>query len=530
MGANTTNNEAHSTTLHASPRSKPRIVLTVSQLMWLERCTRRLWLDVHGDPEAPVAETPAAQFHAANGQRHEHTTIEATHGPAEQLIVHNWLEHVQKTSDLMRQGASEIRQAGLDIEIVPGVRLCGQVDALVRVEQPSALGAWSYEPIEIKHHRDVIPSDRLQLDLYRGMLGLLQGIFPAGELWLGATDDATPAYRLRVAHPVDTPASRWQQLVDLLAAAEPPSIWFARHCSYCPWRDACTQTALADGDLAILPHLHPKTAIELRENGITSVHQIAAMHPRNLQHYTYVGKQGSRLHAAATAISQGKPVPLPRDQRSSKASLNWSAVTASNASGTTIFLDLETNGYEPWGFGFATSAEDLRIVLVAPPTLQHSWQIINGIPVDFVATPLAGWQRVMEATHQARGPVIHWTQHEPKCLQYSGDRNIQQALTSRLLDAYALMSQLLVLPIPRLATEPAAGIKAISRYLGIEREQGLDDWSTAESEYLRWYHTRRFHTESATSRRLTPVVSYLRADVLGLARIWSWLHEQLQEV
>lgn len=528
MGADTTNNEAYSTTMHVSPRSKPRIVLTVSRLIWLERCTRRLWLDVHGDPAARVDETPAAQLQAANGQRHEHMTIEATHGPAEQVIVQNWPERVQKTLDLMRQGVSGIRQASLDVEIMPGVRLCGQIDALVRVEARSSLGIWSYEPIEIKHHREAAPSDYLQLDLYRGMLGLLQGAAPAGELWLGATDESKPACCLRITNPVDTSESRWQQLVDLVAAAEPPPIWFIKHCSYCPWRDACAQTALANGDLTILPNLHPTTATELRGDDITSVHQVAAMHPRNLQQYRYVGKHGPRLHAAAIALSHGRPVPLSHNG-GSKAALTWPVALTSRMSNRPIFLDLETHGYEPWGFGFATSAEDLRIVLVAPLGMQCSQQIINGIPVDFVSTALAGWQHVTAATRQAHGPVIHWSQHEPKCLERSANQDVRQELADRLFDAYAFMNKVVVLPIPRLPTEPAAGIKAISRYLGIDREEGQDDWSTTESTYLRWYHNVRLNKQLSAINMLAPVVAYLRADVLGLAQIWQWLSTQLPQ-
>lgn len=523
MGADTTNNEAYSTTMHVSPRSKPRIVLTVSRLMWLERCTRRLWLDVHGDPAARVDETPAAQLQAANGQRHEHMTIEATHGPAEQVIVQNWPERVQKTLDLMRQGVSGIRQASLDVEIMPGVRLCGQVDALVRVEARSSLGIWSYEPIEIKHHREAAPSDYLQLDLYRGMLGLLQGAAPAGELWLGTTDDAKPARYLRITNPVDTSESRWQQFVDLLAAAAPPPIWFVKHCSYCPWQYDCEQTAVAQGDLAILPNLHPTTARELRADDIISVQQIAAMHPRNLQLYSNVGKHGPRLHAAATALTLRKLVRLPHNQPSQAIEVGPIACQMP------IFLDIETHGYDPWGFGLATSDNDLRIVLVASDCEPHDRQsfMVAGVRVDLVPTAQAGWQEVTEVARQVSGPLIHWSQHEPKCLERTADPLIRQELADRLLDAHKVMSEAMVLPIPRLASGPAAGVKAISRYLGIDREDVPDDWSIAEAAYLHWCQSFRQGARFSDATLLVPVVRYLRADVLGLARIWLWFNEQL---
>lgn len=524
MGADTTNNEAYSTTMQASPQSKPRIVLTVTRLTWLERCTRRLWLDVHGDPGARVDETPAAQLRAADGQHHEHTTIEATHGPAKQFIVHNWPERVQKTLDLMHQGVSGIRQAGLEVEIMPGVRLCGQVDALVRVEAPSSLGTWSYEPVEIKQHEEPTRWDRLQLDLYRAILGRLLGAIPAGELWLGTTDTATPARRVRVGAAVDMPESLWQQLVNLLSAAEPPPIWFDRkHCSYCPWQYDCEQTAVAQGDLAILPNLHPTTARELREDDIISVQQIAAMHPRNLQLYSNVGQHGPRLHAAATALSLRKLVRLPHNQPSQAIDVGPMAYQ------TPIFLDIETHGYDPWGFGLATSDKDLRIVLVASDCERRDRQsfMVDGVRVDLVPTAQAGWQEVTEAARQASGPLIHWSKHEPKCLERTADPLIRQELAGRLLDAHKVMSESMVLPIPRLASGPAAGVKAISRYLGIDREDVPDDWSLAEAAYLYWYQSFRQGAGLPDTTLLVPVVRYLRADVLGLSRIWLWFNEQL---
>lgn len=84
---------------------------------------------------------------------------------------------------------------------------------------------------------------------------------------------------------------------------------------------------------------------------------------------------------------------------------------------------------------------DLRIVLVAPLGMQCSQQIINGIPVDFVSTALAGWQHVTAATRQAHGPVIHWSQHEPKCLERSANQDVRQELADRLFDAYAFMNK-----------------------------------------------------------------------------------------
>ena len=73
----------------------------------------------------------------------------------------------------MRAGVDVVYQAAL---IGDGWR--GLADFLIRVETPSALGAWSYEALDTKLARHAKPAYILQLCFYSERLAALQGVAP----------------------------------------------------------------------------------------------------------------------------------------------------------------------------------------------------------------------------------------------------------------------------------------------------------------------------------------------------------------
>src|SRR5690606_31609563 len=73
----------------------------------------------------------------------------------------------------MRSGADVIVQAG-----VQEGRYRGRMDLLLRVEQASDLGAWSYEVADTKLAQQTRAGTVLQLCLYTDVLARLQGALP----------------------------------------------------------------------------------------------------------------------------------------------------------------------------------------------------------------------------------------------------------------------------------------------------------------------------------------------------------------
>ena len=78
-----------------------------------------------------------------------------------------------QTLEAMRSGAPAIAQATL-----ASGRWFGRADLLLRVEVPSQLGAWSYEPLDTKLARETRAGAILQLCLYAELLEDTQGVLP----------------------------------------------------------------------------------------------------------------------------------------------------------------------------------------------------------------------------------------------------------------------------------------------------------------------------------------------------------------
>ena len=80
---------------------------------------------------------------------------------------------VSETLDAMKSGVPVIVQGALSSD-----GWVGRADILRRVEKPSALGAWSYEPVDTKLARETRAGSVLQLCLYSDLLSGMQGRAP----------------------------------------------------------------------------------------------------------------------------------------------------------------------------------------------------------------------------------------------------------------------------------------------------------------------------------------------------------------
>src|SRR5215471_9394600 len=85
----------------------------------------------------------------------------------------SWPRAVHRTIDAMRKGAAIIYQAALQ-----DGEWGGRADFLIRVDKPSALGFWSYQPVETKLARSTKAPALIQLCLYSELLRNIQGVEP----------------------------------------------------------------------------------------------------------------------------------------------------------------------------------------------------------------------------------------------------------------------------------------------------------------------------------------------------------------
>lgn len=482
----------------------PPRTIDAADLAWLVRCERRVWLDQHGAPVTTALPTADARARLALRAAHTRHILDALEG-ATRLVAHDWPDARTQTTRAMQRGDRLIIGAALEAPL-DDYLLHGLPDILVRIEAPSAFGAWSYQPVAVALHSRATRWDRLLLNAWRWLVGTVQGVDPAGELWLGAAA-TRPAHISRQVVPLDTFVAQVKRAA-MIGVGDAPPIWFdSDHCPFCPWRLACDAAARESGDVALLPGLSRRQGVALRRRGIRQMAQVPALDAAILASLPdSLPDAGTLLKLQAQALLAGRPVvvggsamPLPR---------------------AGMFLDIETDPLTrtPWAFGLASASGNTSIIVVGS-ALDDQAMHVAGTPLLLVRNVHEGWNLVLRAARAVGGVMAHWGEAERLLLQQSAGRRVQQELAPLLLDAQRELSIRVALPVPRMSDQRGGGLKAIARWLGWSWPAGADHWTLAWGAYQHWTAQR---SRRAALEMLTPAVVYLRADVEALAAVWRW--------
>jgi hypothetical protein len=273
-----------------------RLRLSPSDLSSFLGCRHRTGLDlavVAGALEKPAQDDVRVQALRDRGAAHERAYVDSLRARGIDLVV---IDHEQPLSGrltatlgAMRAGAEAIVQAALQYD-----DWMGYADILHRVETPSALGAWSYEPYDTKLSRETSGGTILQLATYVELLEHLQGVRP--ERFHVVAPAASVANRADVA---ESPAGfaitsyRWadfaayvrlvrQQLAETLGLAQDVIVdtYYpepVEQCEVCRWWLRCNARRRQDdhpGFIAGASRLHRQ---ELTRQGIATLAAAAAM-------------------------------------------------------------------------------------------------------------------------------------------------------------------------------------------------------------------------------------------------------------
>ncbi len=142
----------------------------------------------------PQRENPRLDLLIQEGEIHERNYLEHLRSTLGEIVAIRSFarEALEETLVAMRSGAPAIAQACL----VDGPWR-GRPDFLIKVDEPSQLGAWSYEVADAKLSFSTKVSAVLQLSVYSGILGALQGRVPR---WMYVVKPGQPfeVDRLRV--------------------------------------------------------------------------------------------------------------------------------------------------------------------------------------------------------------------------------------------------------------------------------------------------------------------------------------------
>ncbi|HET7476030.1 MAG TPA: TM0106 family RecB-like putative nuclease [Dermatophilaceae bacterium] len=179
-----------------------------------------------------------------------------------------------ETLAAMRRGVQVVYQATL----YDG-QWGGQADFLLRRERPSALGGWSYDIADTKLARRLKVPALLQMATYAERLAQVQGA-PVQVLTVVTGDGREHGWRLEdVASYARRARSRLMAAVEQATPTESAPV---RQCGQCRWEQLCRTGWERADDLSLVAGMPARHRLTLREQGITTVAQLAAANPDEL--------------------------------------------------------------------------------------------------------------------------------------------------------------------------------------------------------------------------------------------------------
>ncbi|MFC4595089.1 TM0106 family RecB-like putative nuclease [Sphingobium tyrosinilyticum] len=254
--------------------------LSASDLMRFKVCQHATTLDLRrieiGDI-TPTQDSEEAALLQKQGDAHELGFLQSLKDSGRKIveIPKDGLpleESVRLTLEAMAAGPDIIFQgAFLDGD------WGGYSDFLERVEQPSALGGWSYEVIDTKLKRTPDPKHILQLVLYSDLVAKIQGRTPdLAHLQLG--DGSRFSVRLsQVASYARHARSRFENFLVERPSTRPEPV---SGCSLCPWSFHCESEWDAADSLALLAGISRNQRAKLEAAGISTIAQLGSLDHR----------------------------------------------------------------------------------------------------------------------------------------------------------------------------------------------------------------------------------------------------------
>jgi predicted RecB family nuclease len=154
----------------------------------------------------------------------------------------------------------------------------GRADVLLKTNQKSSLGNWSYEAVDTKLSRETKGGTILQLCLYSEFLNEIQGVLPKQfhviVPWSGFEPQTFRVAEFLSYH-------RFVKHLFLEAIAPPQSIETYPnpdpHCDVCRWSQQCDQKRRRDDHVSLVAGLSKRHIQELNGHAINSLESLATM-------------------------------------------------------------------------------------------------------------------------------------------------------------------------------------------------------------------------------------------------------------
>jgi uncharacterized protein len=459
-----------------------------------------------GTRKKPWAPDEYGKLLSQKGEAHERdflARLRAERGDVRDVMPPDpwdFVEGARRTLEAMRAGVDVIYQA----TFVEG-DWRGRADFLERVDRPTMLGNWGYEPVEAKLARSEKPTYVLQLCFYAEGIAAVQGVAPErmhvllgqGERRTLRHDDFAAYYR-RV-------RQGFERVTQDGHATEPYPV---EHCRLCDFRQVCNERWEAEDHLTLVANIRRAHVEALHAAGVTTLKSLAA------------------LPAARAIADVGDPaLTTLRDQaelqrvRRETGRLDWHTIPGDKDRGFAL-LPAPSPGdviFDIEGDPFWEPARGLHFLfgLLDADGYRPIWAHDR-------AGERAAFEAVIDDFHArlARWPdmhVYHYGGYEPSALkQLMGAYATREAAMDQLLRRKVFVDLYTVVRQGLRAGVASYSLKDTEALAGFHRAAGVTSGTVAVLEYEHWM-------ESREPARLEAIAAYNREDCEATRALRDWL-------
>jgi len=440
------------------------------------------------------------------------------------------VDAARETEEAMRRGEPVIYQATF---LVEGWR--GHVDFLVRIESPSALGAWSYEPHDTKLARRAKAGALMQLCVYADQIARVQGRIPENlHLILGGATRRRESFRL--AHlAAYFRRSRAELLESVRAEAEPaypPRAGYpepVEHCEICDWWKGCDDRLRKDDHLSLVAGISRRQRRSLGERNIATVGELARLPlpiVPSLGRTSAVAAERIREQARLQVAGrmEGRTlfelIPLVEVER------GLAALPAPSPGD--LFFDIEGDPFAlEEGLEYLFGIIEPGVVDDGQPKFHALWAF------DRVGERLA-FEQVMDLIVARRAiypdmHVYHFAAYEPATLKRLMSRYAtREDEMDGLLRAGAFVDLFRVVRQGIRASVESYSIKKLEPLYGFQRSVDLRDANSCLRQFEEWLELSG--SAKQNGHLLDTIKLYNRDDCLSTWRLRDWLEARRPEL
>ena len=419
----------------------------------------------------------------------------------------------------MREGVDVVYQATLEDDV-----WSGRVDFLRRIDVPSDLGAWSYEPFDTKLARETKAGTILQLCVYAYLLERVQGVRPVSmHVVTPATDFEPTSYR------VDDYGAYFRLLergIDEFVA-KPGETYpeMVSHCDYCAWWSVCEKRRRGEDHLCYVAGISAAQIKSLRALGVQRLAELAVLDP------VPAPPRGSRealerVRDQARLQALGREREAPVHELKGPVDAEHGLAMLPEPTHDDIFLDFEGDHFAEEGvreylLGYVTGGPDGEPVYT--PLWATSREEERAVFERFIDLATETRER-NSAAH-----IYHFAPYEPAALKRLMGRyatrevELDALLRGRaFVDLHAVVKRALIASVERYS------IKELEPFFGYERAQDLREATMSRRLVENAVAAGDLDEGLEPHRRI--VEDYNREDCESAARLRDWLEQLRAEV